>query len=512
MKISCGPTFLWLSILLSTVIFGSARPEGIIETQTEESLISQTKSLESTIKKSEITTTIKALEDEEAANQKSEEVKLKADTKELPEWTIMLYIQAKNNLSFYAARNLNEIASIGSNEKVNIVVQWEQPNQKGVSRYHIKKNNIARVFHDEKPLKNDQGTKIVEFAKWTKENYSAKNFSLILWNHGVGILDPIWGNTVRYPLYVPGMRGCARAEICGLTALYAEQQEIPAIRGILFDEENRVYMTNKELDETLSIVTKDVLKKPIDVLGMDACFMGMLEVNYLVRPYAKYCVGSEELVIAYGLNYVELMKKLTKETLTPKELAQAIVTTYKEFYEDKTEFYTLSAIDLSKIDAVKESVDGVVTEVKNLCETDESRIKNAMQNARVNSLEFSMPLYIDLCSFYKNFLQQLSIDPTKFTPPPESKVPRARQRHLRSRDIEAKGIEDDEKFRILSQKISVSLSAVDSAVIANTGSKTFRDAKGLSVYFPKYSIDRSYLRTEFAQKSQWPWFIAKNVE
>ncbi len=41
-----------------------------------------------------------------------------------PDWTILIYVQATNNLSKYAVKNFEELSLVGSNDKINILVQW----------------------------------------------------------------------------------------------------------------------------------------------------------------------------------------------------------------------------------------------------------------------------------------------------------------------------------------------------------------------------------------------------
>ncbi len=39
------------------------------------------------------------------------------------EWTVMIYMNAKNNLEPYALKNFHDIAEVGSTEDVNILVE-----------------------------------------------------------------------------------------------------------------------------------------------------------------------------------------------------------------------------------------------------------------------------------------------------------------------------------------------------------------------------------------------------
>ena len=65
------------------------------------------------------------------------------------EWTIMVYINAKNNLEEFGLQDLNEMEIAGSSDKVNVVVELGRMagydstdgDWKGSRRYLVKKDN-----------------------------------------------------------------------------------------------------------------------------------------------------------------------------------------------------------------------------------------------------------------------------------------------------------------------------------------------------------------------------------
>jgi hypothetical protein len=57
------------------------------------------------------------------------------------EWTVMIYAQADPILNNFALRNFHAISTIGSNEKLNVIVQWNQPQKRvfgGIRSIRIK--------------------------------------------------------------------------------------------------------------------------------------------------------------------------------------------------------------------------------------------------------------------------------------------------------------------------------------------------------------------------------------
>ncbi|MDA8244993.1 MAG: clostripain-related cysteine peptidase, partial [Elusimicrobia bacterium] len=120
------------------------------------------------------------------------------------EWTIMVFVNGKNNLERYALKDMNEMEMVGSTDKVNIVTEIgriagydsSDGDWKTVRRYLVKKDNdtskITSPVVQELP-KVDMGDykSVVDFALWAKKNYPAKKYMLIVWNHGAGWIKSV---------------------------------------------------------------------------------------------------------------------------------------------------------------------------------------------------------------------------------------------------------------------------------------------------------------------------------
>lgn len=90
-----------------------------------------------------------------------------------------------------------------------------------------------------------------------------------------------------------------------------------------------------------------------DIIGYDACLMATLDSAYSLKDYADYYVASEETEDGFGWDYKKIMETLAaNKSISSRDLAVRITEVYQERYIDDPT-YTLSAIDLSKIEAVK---------------------------------------------------------------------------------------------------------------------------------------------------------------
>ncbi|MCF7799870.1 hypothetical protein K9L05_02465 [Candidatus Babeliales bacterium] len=409
------------------------------------------------------------------------------------DWTILIFVQAKNNLSKFATKNLTDMASIGSNNKINILVQWYQPNQQGIWRYKIEKNQINLETHIAQNSDGSSSEDLVGSMKWAVNNYPAKNYFLVLWNHGVGILDPVWNSSHRMHISPYLSVENPKLEIEGITKNF--ENELSSHRGILFNELNRTYMNNQELANALRQIKTDVLKnKKLDILGMDACLMAMIEVGYQIRNYAKYMVASQEVELANGWDYLTLLKNLSLGNINPITLAVNIVKTYEHYYANKIQFYTQSAVDLENMDLIKEGINQIIKDIDICKKLDTVKIKKLIQNSRSESIQFSNKNYIDLYSFYSQFHKKLNENYTK------QALNIIKNQHTKN--------ELTKSVNNLKESLQLGMKLVENAVVAKTAGKTFSGTQGLSIYFPFSSyIDKSYVKTEFAQDSLWVKFI-----
>ncbi len=426
--------------------------------------------------------------------------------KSVSDLTVLIYMQAKNNLSSFADKNLSDIAASGSNQNVTYAVQWFQPGKQGVWRYKIEQGKM--VLDSSFPSESDgnKAKDLVDAARWAMKKYPAKKFALILWNHGVGILDPAWGNT-RPPWQAGSsfmidqsyVKDNPRISIEGLTTkeltqahemidehddiMRQWQTEEFSDRGILFNEQSKTYMDNQNLTQALAEIKANVLgNKNISLLGMDACLMAMVEVGYLARKHVDYMVASQEVELANGWDYFNICKELSEKSLSSQALAQSIVRSYENFYKNKIQFYTQSAIDLGKMDELKRSLDALVSSVKVCSASDKTFVEESIRKARRSCLQFSAHSYIDLSSFCKEFGHLID-----------------------ARKNKSKSVADVRKH------ISNVLKAVDTTVIANAVGKNLMDARGLSIYFPLSHIDSSYVKTEFALECSWIDLVKSNM-
>ena len=112
----------------------------------------------------------------------------------------MIFMAADNNLEGGTSADINELEKVGSTANVNFVAQVDRIGEysadtewkwSGTKRFFITKDqNVSKVTSkavaDLGEVDMASQEALVDFVKWTKENYPAKKYALILWNHGTG--------------------------------------------------------------------------------------------------------------------------------------------------------------------------------------------------------------------------------------------------------------------------------------------------------------------------------------
>ncbi len=273
-------------------------------------------------------------------------------------WTVMVYMAGDNNLDSAALRDISEMAKVGSSRKVNILVQLDRGKDLLTRRFYITKGggygkDIVETFEET----NTGDPKVLEnFILWAIEKYPARRYFLILWNHGGGW----WENGSRQWSVVSRQK--KPRNIFWMNSQPETRNSQPE-RSIAYDDTSRDALDNRELKEVLSRISKKIGKK-LDLLGMDACLMQMVEVAYQLKDWVEIMVGSEEEEPFDGWPYDKILQVIKKRPRSwPATIAKRIVREYIKSYEKKNKNVTQSAINLRKIEKVTEKIDALAKEL-----------------------------------------------------------------------------------------------------------------------------------------------------
>ena len=397
----------------------------------------------------------------------------KSATKSHAAWTVLVYMDADNSLASYASYNMNEMSTgLTTLNGINVLVQWNKPKVKETWRCKIIPGGSVDAGSFSTEMGYNPSIELVKSMQWVVKDYPANNYAIILWNHGSGIED-----------FYPDVSKAIK-------------------RGILYDDEEQTCLTNQGLLSALTQI-KQLLGKNLDLIAMDACLMAMVEVSYQVKDLVNIFVGSQETIPGDGYAYSQFIKPLSLNPAgtSPLQLAQDMVSAYKNFYTtlSPTPDFTLSAIDITSIELIKENIDQFITAVTACSQADAANTKNVILAARKASISFEMPEYIDLYSFYANILNQIK------NRSPKSLLILAKQ-NKKAAPTPSKDYQN--ALTVLNAVVQDGLNKITKVVLQEAAGAVYAGAKGISIYYPSSGlIDPTYPLTIFAQNTSWMQFI-----
>ena len=276
------------------------------------------------------------------------------------EWTVLIYLcgsdlETKDGMASF---NLHEIMSsvqptyttvlnkeahvferMPISPEVNVVIEtggaktWHNGGENAVWGLNISSDRLQRyalshersgagfyplLLRDEQPLQSmGEADALRDFIRWGVENYPARKYMLVLWDHGNGSL------------------GLIIDDLFGGDTLYLH-----------------------ELDEALAAANVH-----FEAVLLDACMMSSLETAQILAPYADWMIASEELVSGYGTAFRQWLQALFQNPGCDGEKIGCVICDNTEAKyaalddEHPIMQLTWSVIDLSCIERVSQAYD-----------------------------------------------------------------------------------------------------------------------------------------------------------
>ncbi|HEX5808876.1 MAG TPA: clostripain-related cysteine peptidase [Anaerolineales bacterium] len=348
-------------------------------------------------------------------------------------WTVMVYISGDNDLESYVVPDLEEeLAAVGSSANVQVIAlvdrgpgydtsygDWQTTQLFRVTKGMTASPANALADWGERNMADKQT--LIDFVTWTKSNYPADHYALYFWGHG-------WN---WHPGYV--MRD---------------------------DTDNDTL----EMEELKSAVPSLGF---IDMVGFDGCNMASIEVQLLWHGYATALAHSQEFVWWEGVQYDEILNKLTaRSTMNADELA---IITSQSATSDRT--WSAVAVD-SRFDTLVTAVDQFSTALKNGLSQNRRKYDQAFNATRSF---WQAPTDKDLYDMASE-INRLVSDPT------------------------------------IKSKSKAVMNAVDAVVLYERHVNAYADAHGITIYHiskaSQKDTDYTYYRTlDFAQETGWDEFL-----
>lgn len=388
-------------------------------------------------------------------------------------WTVMVYMAGDNSLDPEGVQDLKEMKKVGSTDKLNIVVQFDRAEGHVARRYYLRKGGIVTgdAVASLGAINTGDPKCLIDFIQWGIKKYPADHYLLVLWNHGQGWDDTdIYANErhrglrrlatgpIRHALFHPPVRN-----------LLEKAGSDTIARAILLDDNAKDFLDNLEMKKVMAETAK-LLKRKLDILGMDACLMSMAEVGYQIRDSASYMVGSEQTEPGEGWPYQTILGALAKNpAMTPHDLSALIVYKYLASYTNG-DGVTYSACDLSKAAGLATAVAALAAALK--ASLKDSAARQRILTVRNKVQSYYIPDNIDLVDFCSLLVEAGA----------------------------------DSATTVACQNV---VKAVKSAFVMAQGYKgaDMKNSNGVAIYFPLQSVSPLYAGLDFSKKTGWDTFL-----
>ena len=341
-------------------------------------------------------------------------------------WTVAIYISADNTLSDNVQDDMDEITQAGIADNVRVVALVDQSSV-GDSRlltfsngaWNTRQLTVVNASWGNE-LSMGAPSTLRDFVSWAFSEYPSEHTALDLWGHGAG-----WS-------------------------------------GVCMDRGD--WLTLPELSGALA-------GQNLDLISIDACQMGMVEVAYQLRDCADVLVASEKDVPAEGWQYGDWLSGMAgagNATAAGTVLAQM----YMAWALNHSAYSaTVAVIDLGRIGSLAGPLDSFSHELI----ASWPLLRADITNARITTEKYDGDAEYDLTHFARNIAMR-------------GGSPRL------ARD--ANVAEEFVAWTVLYRDAWTRL-----------GDEPAENANGLSIWFPSNGVHPSYRALYFAADTQWDDFL-----
>ena len=238
-----------------------------------------------------------------------------------PNWLFMVWMCADNNLENYGLNDLEEMKNANAN--VSVITFFDGRKNPDAIYVLDEFGEQKKIYTFDQDLNSGDPDKLLEWMGSIFGEYESSYRALILWDHGSA-----WVGDSK-----------------SLSATYTP-------KAICYDDTSGSSISVAELREVLEEYYENSGPR-INLLGMDACLMGSIEVLYELKGLVDYVVASSFSVPGDGYDYSFLNQiTSTDDTL---DVGEKIVDAYRQYYDGnsslESEGLSLAVYDMSKVES-----------------------------------------------------------------------------------------------------------------------------------------------------------------
>jgi len=337
------------------------------------------------------------------------------------DWAILVYISADRVLTNFAVESLKQLKK-AAGDRIIALAQMQGTVEKVARRYVFRgvdkraaekaarqapgaekspkaDPNASIEFDRQKKIKPRPSPggianpdNLTQFVKWAYTNFKAKRYCLFLWGHGYELLL----NTDKTLTANNATSNGNHRQARGNAAV------------------GRNYLAPRSLKKAL----KDA-GKALDIIGVDACSLSLLELASELRGHGEFMIASQGDVPDGSFPYERLLQTLTREMnergsdrLDPKAISAAIPAIYREAYQDYVLGFqtgiselTLTSIQLNNMNKIERALKQLATTL--LSFAFDASVSAKVIEAREAARDFALGLFVDLRDFCHELAERI---------------------------------------------------------------------------------------------------------
>jgi hypothetical protein len=298
-------------------------------------------------------------------------------------WVIMVYISADRVLTNFAVESLKQLKRAASEETVALIQVHSSNdearryvfNGKSAAGSSIDDDLVSPILPPLSPGGIADPANLTKFIEWASR-YEAKHRCLFLWGHGYELL------------------------------LNEDDQGSSKSSG-------RKYLTPNGLREALENAQGSPQAR-LDIIGIDACSMSLVELASELVDYGDFLVASQEDVPDQSFPYEAVLRTVDARPADGvEEVSMALPRLYREAYQDYavgegmgTAEITLTSVRLKNVGKITEVLRALSTAL--ISSVDDPPLYREILAARQESREFALGLFVDLKDFCLRLSEKLA--------------------------------------------------------------------------------------------------------
>jgi len=357
-------------------------------------------------------------------------------------WTVMVYMagdtgvmfegpvtgeQLFDNLSSAIQVDLAKMQAAGSTDQVAVCVQFDSLEAEQAFRWVVPQRDDPTPGCPQPigAVNTGEPGSLSDFVAWAGAQSPAERYALVIWGHGSG-----WDETKVYERYPETQVAepdradrkdiLLRRGVFGSTIARIMAIEDKEVRGLCYDDSARDFLDNAELRRALRDAAAHLGRDRIDLLGLDACLMNMIEVAHQVRREAAYLVGAETVIPTDLWPWKEILEALqAAPEMTPAELAVALTGHLPSGSDGMRSIDDVaqSALDLARADEAVNALDAWSAAVLERYDSDydlQGAVKRALRTNYDSVIRLQIPGmestdYVDLLDLLRRFVDEYTL-------------------------------------------------------------------------------------------------------